>query len=153
MKIGEGETPEPSVSPTNKKNYQTNSQDGGDDNISVLSDELFETGKDDIILEGELMKFKPGLSVNFIPRYVQISEKAFRYFRNESDSYAGKPIVCFRKKIIKSALPYEVNKASYLKPGSAITKSHKEDNLFDNMFEIVLNEDYEDNYQYRKFDI
>ena len=50
-------------------------------------------------------------------------------------------------------MPYFVNKASYLKPGSAITKSHKEDVLFDNMFEIVLNQDYEDNYNYREIEV
>ena len=47
-------------------------------------------------------------------------------------------------------MPYKVNKNSYLKPGSAIAKSGKEDHLFDNMFEVVLNEDYEDNYDYRR---
>ena len=52
------------------------------DNFSVRSNELFEEGKDDIIMEGELMKFKPGLSQNFIPRYVQISKRAFRYFKS-----------------------------------------------------------------------
>ena len=36
---------------------------------SCHSDNLFEVGKDDIICEGELMKFKPGLTVNFVPRY------------------------------------------------------------------------------------
>ena len=43
----------------------------------------------------------------------------------------------------------KVNKGSYLKPGSRIAQSHREDHLFDNMFEILLNEDYEDNYNYR----
>ena len=98
------------------------------------------------------MKFKPGLTVNFIPRYVQISRRAFRYFKNESESYGGKPIVCFRKNIIKQALPYGVNKESYLKRGSAVAKSGKENDLFDNMFEIELNADYEDNFQYRQLD-
>ena len=40
------------------------------DAYSVRSNELFEAGKDDILFEGELYKFKPGLTVNFIPRYV-----------------------------------------------------------------------------------
>ena len=40
------------------------------ENYSVASHELFEEGKDDIIFEGEVMKFKPGISMNFIPRYV-----------------------------------------------------------------------------------
>ena len=118
-------------------------------NESVLSDQLFQAGKDDIIMEGELMKFKPGITVNFIPRYVQISQRAFRYFKNRYEAKAGKPIVAFRKRIIKAAQGLTVNKGSYLKPGSRIAQSHKEDHLFDNMFEILLNEDYEDNYNYR----
>ena len=123
------------------------------DAYSVRSNELFEEGKDDILFEGELYKFKPGLTVNFIPRYVQVSKRAFRYFKKKNDVYTGKPLVSIRKSVIQSALPYFVNKASYLKPGSAITKSHKEDVLFDNMFEIVLNQDYEDNYNYREIEV
>ena len=109
------------------------------DNYSVASHELFEEGKDDIIFEGEVMKFKPGISINFIPRYVQISRRAFRYFKNKSESYSTRPIVSIRKRIIKQANPYVVNRKSYLKPGSAVTKSHKEDEYFDHMFEVVLN--------------
>ena len=59
------------------------------------------------------------------------------------------PIVAFRKIIILKAAPYTVNKASYLKQGSKVFKSHKEDLLFENMFEIILTEDYEDNWGYR----
>ena len=136
----------------------TNSQSGHEklnkdlnwDTYSVQSHELFEEGKDDIVYEGELMKFKPGLTINFIPRYVQISKRAFRYFRNKSDSYTGRPIASIRKAIIRSAEVIEVNKNSYLKPGSAIAKSGKEDALFSNMFEITLNQDYEDNCNFRK---
>ena len=98
------------------------------------------------------MKFKPGLTVNFIPRYAQISRRAFRYFKNKASSYADKPIVSIRKTIIKTAVPYQVNKGSYLKRGSAIAKSHREDAFFDNMFEVLLNEDYEDNVYYRNIE-
>ena len=49
---------------------------------TISSNDLFITGKDDMLFEGELMKFKPGLSANFISRYVQLSKRAFRYFRN-----------------------------------------------------------------------
>ena len=40
---------------------------------SVASENLFADGLDDIIYQGELLKFKPGLSANFVSRYVQIS--------------------------------------------------------------------------------
>ena len=96
------------------------------------------------------MKFKPGFSLNFIPRYVQISERAFRYYKTKQEASKGKPIVAIRKEIIETAKPYKVNKLSYLKPGSKIAQSKKEDHLFDNMFEIELYEDYEDNYNYRE---
>ena len=37
---------------------------------SVASEDLFAEGLDDILYEGELMKFHPGFSANFISRYV-----------------------------------------------------------------------------------
>lgn len=40
---------------------------------SCASEDLFASGKDDIVFEGELMKFKPGISANFVKRYVQVS--------------------------------------------------------------------------------
>lgn len=95
------------------------------------------------------MKFKPGLSANFISRYVQISQRAFRYFRNRYEAKTGRPIVAFRKKIIMAAKPYRINKGSYLKRGSRIAQSGTENALFDNMFEIELNEHYEDNFRFR----
>ena len=45
-----------------------------------------------------------------------------------------------------------MNRKSYLKPGSAVTKSHKEDGYFDHMFEVVLNQDYEDNVDYKRIE-
>jgi hypothetical protein len=57
--------------------------------------------------------------------------------------------VAFRKNIILKAAAYKVKKSSYLKRGSKVYQSHKEDALYDFMFEIVLSEDYEDNWHYR----
>ena len=110
---------------------------------------MFTEGLDKILLEGEIYKFKPGISHNFIPRYVQISQRAFRYFRTSHDAGYGKPIVAFRRKIVKAADKITVNKNSYLKPGSQIAQMHTEDDLFDNMFEVILGEDYEDNFEFR----
>jgi len=117
---------------------------------SVASEDLFTEGVDDILFEGELMKFKPGVSCNYMSRYVQISLRAFRYYRSKVDAILmRRPVVAFRKNIISKASPYEVNKASYLKNGSRIAKSGTEDKLFDNMFEIELNANYEDYYHLR----
>jgi len=50
---------------------------------SVESDHLF--GQGDVVqLEGTLFKFKPGLSGNFQERYLQISNRAFRYFKKQT---------------------------------------------------------------------
>lgn len=38
---------------------------------------------DPILFEGEVFRFKPGVEINFISRWVQVSNRAFRYFRNE----------------------------------------------------------------------
>ena len=105
---------------------------------------------DNIVFEGFLYKFKPGLSSNFVKRYVQISERAFRYFKDKASSQNGKPLVAFRKKIIKRASAYSLNKNSYVKPGSRIASSQIENSLFQNMFEIELNEDYEDQLYFRE---
>ena len=133
---------------TSEESVDTESS-GSSSAHSVVSVDLFKAGTDDILLEGELFKFKPGLSCNFIPRYVQISQRAFRYFRSRYEASRGKPIVAFRKRIVKAATVVTINKASYLKPGSRVAQSHQEDHLFDNMFEVLLHEDYEDNYDYR----
>ncbi len=91
-----------------------------EDDISVASDQLFETGLDDIIFEGTLYKFKPGLSSNFVSRYVQVSQRAFRYFKDKKAAIAGKPLVSFRKHILKDAVWYSINKQSYLKQGAKV---------------------------------
>jgi hypothetical protein len=54
-------------------------------------------------------------------------------------------LVAFRKKIIKKAVVYKVNKSSYVKPGSKVSKNEVENSLYENMFEIELNEAYEKN--------
>ena len=83
-------------------------ESSSDDNLSrgsgmpsCADEDLFDPVMDRIIHEGELMKFKPGISMNFISRYVQISERAFRYFKNKNAVFTGKPIVAFRKRIIE----------------------------------------------------
>ena len=69
---------------------------------SASSDEFFTENRDDLICWGELMKFKPGLTVNFISRYVQLSTRAFRYYRNKaaSENTTDLPLVSIRRKFI-----------------------------------------------------
>lgn len=73
---------------------------------SIISDHLFLQGKDDVIFGGDLYKFHPGISSNFVLRYVQISKHAFRYFKNQFHTAGGKPLVAFRRKLILNAVPY-----------------------------------------------
>lgn len=61
-------------------------------------------GVDDIVMQGFMYKFKPGLTSNFKKVYVQISNVAFRYFKEGVEyNIDAKPLVAFRKKIIKFA--------------------------------------------------
>lgn len=53
--------------------------------------------------------------------------------------------MAFRRKIIKQVKAYHVNKASYVKRGSRISKNEFENSLYEFMFEIELNEAYEEN--------
>jgi hypothetical protein len=68
---------------------------------SVASKNLFTKGLDDVVLEGYVYKLKPGLSSNFVKRYMQISKRAFRYFKDKASVRSNKPLVMFRKTIIK----------------------------------------------------
>ena len=80
-------------------------------------------------------------------KLVQKCSAVFRQSKKETYKIVRlipKPLVVFPKSIIESVTPYRVNKNSYIKPGSKIAQTHKEDKLFDNMFEIVLRADYED---------
>lgn len=115
----------------------------------MASERLFEEGVDNIVQEGALYRWWPGVSANFKEVYIQISERAFRYFLNRYNSQYGKPLSAFRRKIIQSARPYKINKQSYLKPGAMVTQRGREERLFDNCFELVLKEDYERNFQFR----
>ena len=37
---------------------------------------------DDILYEGEVMKYKPGIKISYIDRWAQITKNEFRYFKN-----------------------------------------------------------------------
>jgi hypothetical protein len=63
---------------------------------------------------------------------------------------SSKPIVCIRKTVILKCVPLKINKKSYLKPGSKAYKDGFETKLFDNMFEMVLVDDYENHCHYNE---
>ena len=66
--------------------------------------------------------------------------------------FSEKPIVIFRKKLLKAVKPITINKESYLKQGSKVTQTRIEEKLFDNVFEFELNKPYEDHYISRKLE-
>ena len=49
---------------------------------------------EEIIREGEIVKFKPGIEKNFISRWIQLSTRSFRYYKNHYHSicYLTRPI-------------------------------------------------------------
>jgi len=117
----------------------------------VIDPSLFFFGEDDpIVLEGDIYRFKPGLEHNFISRWIQVSKRAFRYFKNQIASL-GEPgftraIVSIPKGAIEDICKIDIHKEGFM------TRKHmpeSERNLFNYMFEIYLREDYEDLYKYR----
>jgi len=50
---------------------------------------------DPILVEREVMKFKPGLTVNYLSRWIQLTKTQFRYYRNyyHSASSLNNPLV------------------------------------------------------------
>lgn len=95
-------------------------------------------------MQGELHRFKPGIENNFISRWVQISGRAFRYFRNQYQSLGlNVPIVSFPKRAIEDVCEISINQEAFL-----LRKNPKEREraLFNNLFEVHLRADYEDIY-------
>ena len=74
---------------------------------------------DPILCEGDLFRFKPGMENNFISRWVQISGRAFRYYRNQIQSFAGlsRPIVSIPKLAIESIRVLKINEEAFIKSG------------------------------------
>jgi hypothetical protein len=50
--------------------------------------------EDEIVMEAELLKFKPGIEKNFIDRWIQLSTRSLRYYKNHYHSicYLTRPI-------------------------------------------------------------
>lgn len=50
---------------------------------------------DEVLFQGELMKYKAGYNPTFINRWVQVTEKAFKYYKNRCNA-----ITCCHKPLI-----------------------------------------------------
>ena len=71
----------------------------------ILRTSLIESqASDTIIFESELMKYKPGLSINFISRWCQVTKSQFMYFKNQwaANCWLVKPIMIIPLRYIKA---------------------------------------------------
>ncbi len=92
---------------------------------------------DPIICEGEVQKYKPGFKPTFIDRWVQVTEKAFRYFVSKPGSNAPslKPLLAVPLKAIRT-----VEKTEHLLQLGK--KDVKNQAIAENQFEIFLKDDF-----------
>ena len=96
--------------------------------------------------EGELHRFKPGMEFNFIPRWLQLSTRSLRYYKNQihAVTFLTRPIVSIPLQAIHSVRPYQLKNPDYKKRQRA---------LYDHMFELTLRQDYEDLYFFRELEV
>jgi len=64
------------------------------DDIIILS-KFEKADNSQIIYEDELLKYKPGIQISYIPRFCQVTKDLFIYFKNKysANCWLGKPIV------------------------------------------------------------
>jgi hypothetical protein len=101
---------------------------------------------EEILLEGEILKFKPGIEKNFISRWIQLSTRSFRYYKNHYHSicYLTRPISAIPLYAIQKINPYNIDNNEY---------KRKDKHLYQFLFEIVLKQDYEDIFFFRDFEV
>ena len=93
--------------------------------------------KDPILLEGELYRYKPGLELNYISRWWQITTKVFRVYKNKMSAkgFIDKPIIVLPLYVIS-----EVKRIKFKAP-STKSKSYKDTKILgQNQFEFIYKE-------------
>ena len=118
------------------------------DNTQQNIYELVIDPDEDVLYEGELCKFKPGMEKNFITRWLQLSTRSFRYYKNHYHSvcYLTRPISAIPLNAILKVQKYQITNKNY-------KRNNKEKALYSFMFEIILKQDYEDFYFFREFEV
>jgi hypothetical protein len=101
---------------------------------------------EEILLEGELMKFKPGIEKNFISRWIQLSTRSLRYYKNHYHS------ICYLTRPISAVPLYAIDQVNIFNIENELYK-RKDKELYSYMFEVVLLQDYEDIFFFREFEI
>ncbi len=103
---------------------------------------------DEILFQGELVKFKPGYNAIFLTRWVQVTEKAFRIYKNRGNAitFGKKPLlavpVAAFKKIDRTHMDLPVTERD--KPRYEV--------FIENLFEIYLKEDFIELFVSPQFD-
>ena len=107
-----------------------------------------------MVFEGEVYRFKPGIQNNFIQRWFQVSTHAFRYFKNFYTAHnSNRPLVAIPNVAIRKINPFsDINKEAFFVGKCKRKDEELERRLFDNMFEVVLYQDYESIYLYRNLE-
>lgn len=93
-----------------------------------------------------MLKFKPGIEKNFINRWIQLSTRSFRYYKNHYHSicYLTRPISAIPLYAIEHVRNYNIENPDY---------KRRDKPQYSYMFEIVLTQDYEDIFFFREFEI
>lgn len=89
--------------------------------------------KDEIIKEGELCRYKPGLDRVYISRWCQLTTKVFRVYKNQmcAKGFSNKPIVAIPLYVLEN-----VKKSKFKVPKSSkVDKDFK--TIYQNQFEFV----------------
>ncbi len=65
--------------------------------------QMAETDPDAVLFESELMKYRPGLSINYIARWCQVTKGQFMYFKNQwaANCWLSKPIAIIPLRLMK----------------------------------------------------
>eukprot|EP00347_Sterkiella_histriomuscorum_P015858 403355417 len=110
-------------------------------NIEILNSKF-----DPILFQGELLKLKPGVKYEFIPRWIQITGKALRYYKNRwtQNNSLQKPLSAIPIRAIHSIKILETD----------ITRIHTScEKKCQFNFEIILKPDFLEQYLDPYYDI
>jgi len=104
--------------------------------------------EDPVLFQGDLFKYKAGYNSTFIGRWVQVTEKAIRYYKNrcEAQSMAHKPFFAIPVTAIA-----KVERVDLDLPCSERDREKFKD-LLKNKFEIFLKEDFLDYFLQTDYD-
>jgi len=109
----------------------------------ILPKQLIETqNPEDILFEGELCKYKPGVTYNYISRWCIVTKSEFKYYKNRFSAHCwmDKPLVRIPLACVKSA-----QRAAEV-PNFKLKPSPQDPKMYGFQFAMLINpEDYQKN--------